>query len=155
MNWRTYLQSSEPRDAGGFRRTERNGAKPAAISASQTRRVAIAFPFPSSNALVVSFTFAQIAVAIFRACANCDVQWPVFHVVARITEGHSTSGFACDSRAQSKRRLNFVPFALCRFLSAQLRLDEQVDVAIHDRLNIARFSAGAVILDHLVRLKNV
>ena len=42
-----------------------------------------------------------------------------------------------------------------RFFSAQLRLDEHVDVAVHDVLNVAGFRACSMILHHLVRLENV
>src|ERR1700737_2469977 len=55
------------------------------------------------------------------------------------------------------RELNFILalLALGRFLSAQFRLDEHVDLAIHHFLDIARRGAGAVIFHHLIRLENV
>src|SRR5437764_13641164 len=46
-------------------------------------------------------------------------------------------------------------FALLCFLSAQFRLDEKIDCAVHHCLHVARLGAGAVILHHLVWLKNI
>src|SRR5947207_3477272 len=43
---------------------------------------------------------------------------------------------------------------LC-FLSAQFRLDEKIDCAVHDCLDVACLGAGPVVLHHLVRLKNI
>ena len=45
--------------------------------------------------------------------------------------------------------------AFGRLLPAQFRLDEEIDVAVHHRLHVARLGAGAVILHHLIRLKNI
>src|SRR5947207_704998 len=54
------------------------------------------------------------------------------------------------------RTLNFVTLlAFRRFLAAEFCLDEVVDLAVHDFLHVARFGAGAVVFDHLIRLKNV
>src|SRR5260370_18563077 len=54
-------------------------------------------------------------------------------------------------------RLNFIPtlLALGCFLAAQFRLDEDVDLAVHHFLDVARLRAGAVIFHHLIRLENV
>src|SRR6266478_1750738 len=53
--------------------------------------------------------------------------------------------------------LNFIPalLTLSRFLSAEFRLDEHVDLAVHHFLDVARFGAGAVVFHHLIWLKNV
>src|ERR1043166_1068443 len=40
-------------------------------------------------------------------------------------------------------------------LPPELRLDEDVDVAVHHFLHVARLGAGAVVFDHLIRLKDV
>ncbi len=51
--------------------------------------------------------------------------------------------------------LQFVPLTFFSFLAAQFRLDEHVDIAVHDFLHIAGFRTGAVIFHHLIGLKNV
>src|SRR5262249_11104269 len=53
-------------------------------------------------------------------------------------------------------KLNFITLlTLGRFLAAEFGLDEDVDLSVHDFLNIAGLGAGAVVFDHLIWLKNV
>ena len=113
-------------------------------------------PFPVNRRTRRFIYICPLAVAISRACADCGALSLAFHAVERTAVAHLINGFDCGfGEGRANKRLDIVPFALCRFLSAQLRLDEQVDVAIHDRLHVARLRAGAVIFHHLVRLKNV
>jgi hypothetical protein len=147
-----------------------NGGRLAALLELAARSAVTICRSQSVNVLDAIFTGAQVAGAIFLVCAGSNVQLHVWPVAAHITAANSMRVFGCGrsqqpysgvcANAETKDwALGHAPLQLRLafhvLLPSQLCLDEHVDITIHDILYIARFRSGAVVLHHLVRLKNI
>lgn len=91
----------------------------------------------------------------YRPTGSAVASRRAFGVVA-FPISSAVTGFSYWDLEENSRELNFIrtPLALGRFLSAQFRLDKPVDLSVHHCLDIAGLDAGAVVLDHLIRLEN-
>src|SRR2546423_2730703 len=91
-------------------------------------------------------------MSIFESNSLC-----VFELSAAIeSRGMPQTSPNARAKANGECELNFVTLLTLRcFLAAEFGLDEDVDLSVHDFLDVAGLGAGAVIFHHLIRLKNV
>jgi len=107
--------------------------------------------------------------------ARLGWRWWSFTISAPLRTDHDSLGGTASNNSEHlgseigrrfrKRRLRLAAFAINAlqfarlairgFLSAQFCLNKKIDLTIHHRLHIARLNSGAMILYHLVRLKNI